>query len=481
MLVTSQIDHMSSARLGRNFGPKLEPFLSCIKAFTPVIDTYAQSASLAALIWASVKLCLFLTSNSAEYFERLTRILMRVGERGFRFKQFGSLYPSSRGLQEALVNYYAVVVRICCKAVNDFQRPQWKQLARSAFKDFEREYQPLRENLDECAKSVVEEISLASSELQSREAQKAAEDRSTKEKLLSVVTTTDHKTTDLVLSMRHQHMWKLRESIKDNLSAIDMRSAWSHIRRQCVPETSMWFEANGSFDAWRTEQSSSLLVYSANLGYGKTYLFANVVSSLIASEGANYSIGYFLCQSKDPERQLARNVIGSIARQILRSRVETIDDVEVLQRLLEESKTDSTAILTDLIAEYTLRERRHFILVDGMDELPPKARSHVLESLAELLHLADASKIFKVFITTRHKSEYLCGKLRMNSEVSFQLQPSSEELNSSLSLYLADTLDQSLDAEELQLQDPDLIGRIFHTVKSGAQGMSVFFILTRYC
>lgn len=122
--VTNEIDHINSKGIGRNLGPKLLPFLDGVKAFTSVVDTFVQSnPETAALVWGSIKLCLFSVCNWAEYFTKLTNLLHFIGELSPTYREFGDLFDSHQGLQDALVYYYAAVIRIFIKAVKGESLP----------------------------------------------------------------------------------------------------------------------------------------------------------------------------------------------------------------------------------------------------------------------------------------------------------------------------------------------------------------------
>ncbi|KAK8044399.1 hypothetical protein PG993_004423 [Apiospora rasikravindrae] len=57
LVFTAQLDSINKNKKGRSFGTRLHKFLSSIKDFCSIIDTYVSAhPEIAALVWGSVKL-----------------------------------------------------------------------------------------------------------------------------------------------------------------------------------------------------------------------------------------------------------------------------------------------------------------------------------------------------------------------------------------------------------------------------------------
>ena len=120
--LTVSIDEENCNRRSRCVGTRLISFLESVQQFTSIVDTLVSShPEFAALIWGGVKLAMLAANNYSSYFDKLSTLLMNIGRTSPRLGDFGALYPSSERLQALLCEYYAVVVRLCKKAM-EFSR-----------------------------------------------------------------------------------------------------------------------------------------------------------------------------------------------------------------------------------------------------------------------------------------------------------------------------------------------------------------------
>ena len=78
--------------------------------------------SISLLSYSSLHLLLCqVSSNFAEYFDKLSERIAQLSNYCPRFSEYKKLFPTSARLQQALSDFYAVVVKFCLKALRVVQ------------------------------------------------------------------------------------------------------------------------------------------------------------------------------------------------------------------------------------------------------------------------------------------------------------------------------------------------------------------------
>ncbi len=141
LVFTAQLDS-SQHRRGRSIATRLHSVLQSVREFSAVIDTFVSSnPEIAALIWGSVKLTIQvrlcgestaqmrpansdeIALNFTSYYEAFSNLFMGFASHCPRFAEYQVLYPNSDGLQTALCNFHASLIRCCKHAVEAARRP----------------------------------------------------------------------------------------------------------------------------------------------------------------------------------------------------------------------------------------------------------------------------------------------------------------------------------------------------------------------
>jgi hypothetical protein len=145
----AQIDASNKGRANRCVAPRLCTFLDKTRQFAGVVDTFVSSnPAIAALVWGGIKTTILSASNVASYFDRVTSMIMTIGRTCPIYQEFGTLYPGSVGLQNALCEYYAVIIRLCTKIIEVSQRSGLTHMFSSIFNPFESEFKQYQDELD---------------------------------------------------------------------------------------------------------------------------------------------------------------------------------------------------------------------------------------------------------------------------------------------------------------------------------------------
>lgn len=304
------IDGECNRRRRQCMGPRLITFLESVQQFSGVVDTFVSShPAIAALVWGGVKIALQIANNFTSYFDRLSTLLMNLGRQCPRIHELGSLYPSN-GLQKALCDYYAAIVRLCKHstqrlrksgmrtfrssfhlcfyAVQGFDRyPAYSRPFEGLLVSFEKEFGPYEREIAQLAQEVKFEASLASKQAQKLESELQARERSEARKrglvlfqLRDSVHQRNKEDKDLRMEIDRRSLRKRKLQALDSLSTYDYQKTYKQSRKQCVPGTSNWILKNSEFQMWREGAPKGLWCsgkckYTALLGTLWTLMMGN--------------------------------------------------------------------------------------------------------------------------------------------------------------------------------------------------------------
>lgn len=201
------------------------------------------------------------------------------------------------------------------------------------------------------------------------------------------------------------------------------------------------------------------------MGVGKTVLISNVVAQLHASRNTNDIISYYICRADNTASLSARNILGSLARQILDSQIKHAKD-ESLQRLYEDSHNLNTAEVVDFVLSRLHDDNTYYLAIDGLDECELVEIRKVAQSVAKLCNMR--VKNLKVLYTGRPELEnQLFGAMKAK----YKIPVTETKVDLEMDRYIAAALGHCLEDKQLILGDPTLIVKIFETLKKGSNGM----------
>lgn len=100
---------------------------------------------------------------------------------------------------------------------------------------------------------------------------------------------------------------------------------------------------------------------------GKTVLMSHVVAQLHAVRKSNEILSYYFCRVDNEASLSARNILGSLARQMIDTQIDQSNYETLLA--LEESSRDLSA--NDVISFLLYRleaNKKYYVILDGLDE-----------------------------------------------------------------------------------------------------------------
>ncbi|KAK6507997.1 hypothetical protein TWF481_006416 [Arthrobotrys musiformis] len=108
----------------KRLGDKIQPFLIFIQSLGDVIGVYIQSdPTIAAHVWGSVKLVVQIASNFFDYFVKISDMLMKLQHHCPTIERIGKLFQSSTKLQDAILEFYAIIIEFSMQAFKFLRQP----------------------------------------------------------------------------------------------------------------------------------------------------------------------------------------------------------------------------------------------------------------------------------------------------------------------------------------------------------------------
>ncbi|KAJ8116854.1 hypothetical protein OPT61_g1813 [Boeremia exigua] len=428
MQLTAELDrHTSKTSGGVCFGPRFINFLYGVQQFAALGDVAVGGS-----VWALVRMSLLSIMNLSAYIDKLSSLFMNVGRSAPRHEETALLYPRSTKLQSYLNEYFIVVVDLCRYL---FKFGQKSVLQQVAFSLSNMRLKTFQMDLDEWASLI-------------------------KEQMVMTLTRGDSASA----SHRQEHATNMR--VLDFCSTYDYETAWKQIRKAGNTSSHM---QELEYQEWRDGSGPGTLLYTGKLSSGKSVLMANIVDDLsLCAKKEGSQVAYFFCKHDTVESLQARTVIGSLARQLLR----TVPDLSVLAKSCEDAHTmgDTEEILEVLLQGFLSDAKAYFVL-DGLDECNSKEKETVVQALRKI---------------QEKRRILVCSSFREEPNNSLQLitdQLFNTRLvcipaeNPAIEAFIRTELERCLHQEYLTIGDPTLVLDIHDALLKGSQGMFLWVAL----
>ncbi|KAJ5371814.1 hypothetical protein N7517_003820 [Penicillium concentricum] len=471
----AEIDARNSSTTRRCVAPRLCTFLEATQQFTGVVDSFVSSnPTIAALVWGGIKTAILLANNVASYFDKVTSMIMRIGKSSPTYQQFGLLYPSCIGLQYALCDFYAIIINLSVKIIEVSRRTAFQQTVSSMISPFESEFKPFLDLLEGATDKINLEVSLASKQAD-QEAKKLLEYESRENSTFRPLALDFYRTSlkqqadanQSRMDMKKREIAKLKTSIRNNLSPINHVCPWRQTMKQRVPTTAEWIQKETVFDMWKDDPQTAILWCLGTIGMGKTVLMSYVVAQLQlhAARKSNEIVSYYFCRVDNEASLSARNILGSIARQILDTQIEQSKYGTLLS--LQETTRD---LSTPEVAQFLLshledgESKKYYIILDGLDECDG---SQVQAAAKAIVELCNNNTGFKVLCAGRPGLE----KRFKSTTLQYRIMVNEKKVRSDMDRFITKILDQCLEEELLTLGDSAIITEIHATLREKADGM----------
>jgi ankyrin repeat domain-containing protein 50 len=447
MKVTASIDRENSRRTSRRcVGPRLINILGSVQQFSTVVDVIIGGSQnlLASAIWGTLKMTLQLTCSFATCFDELSMAFMDIGRTCPRLQEYGILYPKSVRLQNALCEYFCLIVELCKTAVLFTSKSIISQISDTIVKPFSTEFGKFQTHLSHLALAIRDESALASQQSQSLENQENAGFRSRFSRKFD---------RELQETIAHRNL-KRKYGFLSSCSTYNHQQAWKRARKA---GTSTWLFDTVAYQEWVRGLSPKVLWCTGILGAGKTVTTANLVEE-ITTKNPNARVGFFFCNFDEAESLKARTIVGSLTSQLLsKSEPVIFDSVE------DEASYDAYQLAATCAKMLVSSEEPCFVIVDGLDECDRIELDQLFECLC-ILH--ESLKRIHIFCSSRPNIDQ-----RYQDTLSPTQLIGLPKINAEITTYIEKELEYRLETGSLALGDPGIILKIRDALTAGGQGM----------
>ncbi|KAF5025652.1 hypothetical protein F66182_2258 [Fusarium sp. NRRL 66182] len=480
LIFTAELDAKRRTMKGHSIASRLYSVLQCVRDFSAVVDTFVSSKpEIAALVWGSIKLTMMVAVNFLSYFEVLTQLFMDLGRISPQFDQYQVLFPDSRGVQTALCDFHAAVVRCCQHVILAIRRPWHNQLFNSLWKSLEQEFCPDMEEIKNQRDRVDRELELARTQAALRSQQLQLDEQAEAGTFRGTMRWISGQTNDGVKGLREQlSRQRAREQKKQLLDALSTHDYVSPHRQNCKKrhsDTVHWFFQTQEFERWMSGDSQTLWC-SGKIGSGKTVLTSGVVDHIFTERyDPRKPVTFFYPRFNEQDSLRSETILRSIARQAIES-ASIVDDTLPLLALLSRNNLATNALM-ELITKAVEAVDRLYIIIDGIDECEPAERRDLLKSLASLVA---QNQGVRLFLATR---ETVSSEIRRAFDSYEQVSMGCSSGQCDISTYVTSTINALVDSEDLVVTDPSLVDDIKEALIKHADGMFLWaaFQLAEIC
>jgi ankyrin repeat protein len=254
--------------------------------------------------------------------------------------------------------------------------------------------------------------------------------------------------------------------VLDFCSKYDHETSWKQTRKV---GNAVLFRQFAEYQQWKDCSSSYTLLLTGKLGSGKSVLLANIVDDINIHKGnKKTTVAYFFCRHDIPESLKARTVLGSFARQLLR----TIPDLAMAAEVCNEtSSTEDTEKLFRVLQCALPPSYEAYFVLDGLDECDHSERELLAQELQKL------QKTLKLLLCISFRVEPNNGLESIAGRFTTLQVTSIPDDNPDIEAFIEAELENCLECQKLVIGDPTLILDIQDVLLRGSQGMFLWVAL----
>ena len=469
--LTAQIDHACNRwSNGRVFGPRFMNMLQAVQRFASIGDVLIGGSQnvIACGVWTGVRFTLLVSlffaswldftnltmqtaTSSFHLMNSISELFMQVGRQAPRYEELAYLYPESKSLQNSLLEYFIVVVRLCHHIVKYTQKTKLSHFM-SSFG--ESEIERFRHELEMRGCSIRDEVTTLTLSLVKAEASRG-------EKFRARYLGESH-----IAVLKREA--KLKAKVLERCSQYKHEELWKHLRKA---GTAKMFLEMETYRDWKLSPASSTILFTGKIGCGKIVLLANVVDDLNLNPVHQKTlITYFFCQWDNNESLKARTILGSLAFQVLKVFYAGTNNDPSWQDIANDTDQMALETLAAIIGKAVPQDWTIVFVLDGIDDCTKQETEELCSQLSNL----QASIRLHICISTglEQNSDFV-----HNSSLRKKQTIMIPEQNPDIEAFIDAELARRIESRELVLGDGTLVLEIRNALLQGAQGMMLWVAL----
>ncbi|EXJ70482.1 uncharacterized protein A1O5_06551 [Cladophialophora psammophila CBS 110553] len=387
---------------------RIRRFLEAMEQFGNVVEVFTNTNDIVAFIWGPLKFLLQVSSTWANSLDKILEAYEQIGEALPLLKQYESLFTKCPKMQKVLVMMYTDILDFHLPAVSFLNRSKWRQFFRSSWGDFRSKFEGIVRNLERHRRLIESQfILLQASEHEKHRADVLQNIQNVRQGIQKIQTVEEEiRKVQQEVRVAQEKLQRAEEDRRaDQLRAVRVWIAGTPISdyhalalkaREDYPQTGLWVTQHPKVSSWLTDDipRSSILWMHGIPGAGKTTLASIIIEACRKQPQAQTA--YFYCRHDDSEG----TTCGKILKGLLAHQVDWYPDL--VPYFHEQRQRSREAVLTSDKAAKPLFEtvsgegKRHYIIVDGLDECQMPERKSILKILTDLVNQVDAKEPSKL-------------------------------------------------------------------------------------
>ncbi|KAK8131140.1 hypothetical protein PG984_007578 [Apiospora sp. TS-2023a] len=483
LIFTAQLDSINKNRKGRSFATRLHKFLSSIRDFCGIIDTYVSAhPEIAALVWGSVKLTMMVAANFASYYEATSNLFTTLGDLCPLFSEYYVLFYESAGLRDSLDNFYASMICCCRHVVMTMQRSLATQFFKVLQSSFDQEFKPDLEDIQRHARKVKRQIALAKAqadkrfqELQENERVKVSESRAIVERHIARTDCSLDTLQSFQVQSNREKSRKRAKKLLESLSTYNYSRSFKQSTRKRHGNTTNWIHETPQFQRW-LEGDSSVVWCSGKIGSGKTIAAASAIKHVQRTDTiANTPpITYLFMQTDEGDSLNVDTVLRTLLRQLLTEAMVSGELGNALHKIVWSWDPSEIA---NLFLKLMPAPLKAYIFIDGLDECNGENRRLLFEVLSTVV---TAAGNIRLYLSSRDSVRNDVAKYFPGFE---HISLNCEATRDDIACYINDVIDEKVEEGDLVVGTDELVEEIKSSLANGAQGMYLwaYFQIKEIC
>ena len=256
-----------------------------------------------------------------------------------------------------------------------------------------------------------------------------------------------------------------RRQILDSFGSTDPGKNHDMSRKLWRPNTGLWLTKGTEFQGWLTNKTAKNIWCYGIPGAGKTVLASAVIEEVLKCRSPSVAAAYFYCDYKDAKTQDPANILGSLAKQLIRQSERCFKESEAFYEVHHSGKQVSTSYrpdeLRDLILQMSSFFNQTMIVVDGLDECG-KDTATVVELLSSLSK-SEKSSVQTVFLSR--------DEIEIRETLTDYNPLSIAADKGDLQLYVASEIGARMKNRRLHINNKSIGEHIMDRLVNGANGM----------
>ncbi|KAH8173584.1 NACHT domain-containing protein [Sarocladium implicatum] len=339
---------------------RLDPFINTFLEFGNIIEVFLNTSDFLAFIWGPLKWLLWITRNYSKALSSLLDLYRDLSKQMNFLQAIKSQMNDSNNIRQVLVWIYKDILEFHVKAMEFFAKGRWGQLFESNWRGFTDSVSQIKDSLSLNSRLIDSHVTVTVLEEIRLLRQKFAQE-------------SENRLAERALKRRTAVLNWLNPSFREVSYAHE-----SHLEaRSNNPGSCEWIMEQNAFQQWYdlVYCRTPLLWISGKPGAGKSVVASYIVEQLQKYPDA--STAYFYFSHRKPLQDNFRSMATTLVAQLMQH--DALLDYLYTTMSNGHAGNVSTKAEAGRLLDFSLRVRKTFVVLDGLDECDRDERLHICE------------------------------------------------------------------------------------------------------